>query len=138
MSLSELLDAQPQRLLAGSADATLDYYAQVWALVHFLHEGEGGRYASGLAAMLRDCADGKTAAKLRTISSQPSEATPTNRGTRRFFQAHPPRSGRSLFEAYIDQDILRVDAEYRSFVEQVVAPGGKQAIAAGRSPLQNR
>lgn len=137
MSLGELLDAHPHQLLAGSADTTLDYYAQLWALIHFLHEGEGGRYAQGLAELLRDCGEGRSAAKLRAMSSQPQGVTTDNRGTRRFFQAHLPRSGRTLFEAYIDQDIRRVDAEYRSFVDQVVAPGGKQAIAAGRSPLKS-
>jgi hypothetical protein len=39
----DLTRSTPQELIARDANAALFYYAQVWALVHFLNEGEGGR-----------------------------------------------------------------------------------------------
>ncbi len=123
LSLRELLSARPEVLLAGSADATLDYYAQLWALIHFLVEGENGRYFPGLSRVLQDAASGK----LRLNAPTPSGFlnTSTTRGQR-------------LFIAYISPDLDRVSTEYAAFVERVVAPGSKQAIVAGKSPITHR
>jgi len=59
MPLEELIDANPQQLIALSTDDTLTYYAQVWALTHFLREAEGGVYRRGLELMLLDAAQGR-------------------------------------------------------------------------------
>lgn len=114
LSLRELVSARPEVLLAGSTDATLDYYAQLWALIHFLREGEGGRYSAGLTHALNDAATGKMRSALRGRGSS---------------------VGQTVFTVYVSNDFDRLDREYRAFVDSVVEPGSKQAIVAGRNPL---
>lgn len=123
MSLRQLLNARPEVLLDGSADATLDYYAQLWALLHFLVEGQGGRYLPGLSRALHEAAAGRL--RLNTPSTSGFVNPASTRGLR-------------LFTTYISADLDRVSAEYAAFIERVVAPGSKQAIVAGRSPLTPR
>lgn len=120
LSLRELLSARPEVLLAGSADATLDYYAQLWALLHFLIEADDGRYADGLSRVLHDAADGSMAAAVRP---------------RALAFGRAPSLGERVFTTYITPNIAEADAAYQAFVGRVVAPGSKQAIVAGRNPL---
>ena len=37
----------------------LTFYSQLWALAHFLMEGEGGRYAPSMRAIISDAAEGR-------------------------------------------------------------------------------
>ena len=65
-SLREFLEGSPQASLAVSRDAQLAYYAQAWALVHFLREGEGGRWRPRLEAALQQAVRGELPAAART------------------------------------------------------------------------
>ncbi len=122
MDLPTLLSAEPAVLLAGSMQATLDYYAQLWALMHFLREGADGRYRSGLMQALQDAAAGR----LRRAGFGAMQQRVT--GARSF--------GERVFQIYMNENIAIADAEYRAFVDRVVAPGSKQLIVAGQSPLR--
>lgn len=127
----QLLDRTPAELLAGagpepdarvwlsgpapgvraSADqAVLTYYAQCWALIHFLREGEGGRYRPRFERTLRAAAAGQVPAAIA-------------------------RDGRAFFAEYIDPDLARAGAEFERFVAEAVGPKAREAVVQGRSPV---
>lgn len=125
LRLDELLVRRPQDLIdAYSNDAALDYYAQVWALVHFLREGEGGRHRRGLARVLEDAAQGRMIDLVRA-----------NLGQRVASQAALRRVGSAVFLTYFDDDLTRSAAAYEAFVREITALRAREAIVAGRSPL---
>jgi hypothetical protein len=113
-SLGELISSSPQNLIATNQTRALTWYAQVWALVHFLREGEGGQYAAGFKDMLTDAAGGVT------------ETTRTSR----------LRLMRNPLPTYFDTSIEELDAEYQAFISRITAPGARDKIVAGRSPLR--
>ena len=59
MTLDELLNARPQDYVSQANDSLLTYYAQLWALSHFLNEGEQGVHSGHLRQLLSDAADGE-------------------------------------------------------------------------------
>ncbi len=106
--LGRLLNDSPQELMAQSTEGTLTYYAQLWALLLFLREGEGGRFASGLSRAVADAAAGRLAAGDGALD---------------------------VFEAYIDPDPSRVDESFRAFIDNIVANGRPESIERGLSPI---
>lgn len=122
LGLSELLSARPQDLVVRSSEETLDYYAQVWALVHFLEEGEGGRYREETARVLRDAASGEL---VRRITGEHGRD-----GARELAR----RRGTLVFESYFG-DVMRIAPEYTAFVERVVTTAEKHRLIAGYSPI---
>lgn len=123
--LSRLLIDRPQDLLSPyTSDPALDYYAQVWALVHFLREGEHGRHRAALERLLRDAAHGRFA---RTIAADQGAAASRRLLTR--------RTGPDAFLVYFNDDLADADRAYRAFVERITRTGARNAISAGRSPL---
>lgn len=58
LSLEELLATTPQRQIRLGSSEILTYYAQLWALIHFLNEGEQGRHRALLTGLIRDAAGG--------------------------------------------------------------------------------
>ena len=111
LSLEELLAADPQTLIERSTDTTLTYYAQVWALAHFLMEGDGGRMRRGLEMMVDDAAQGR----LRRDRAAGSAA--------------------ALWSQYWPEGLARGSLEYGAFVERIVSRGSRDRIIAGRSPI---
>jgi hypothetical protein len=111
LSLEDLLAADPQTLIEQSTDTTLTYYAQVWALAHFLLESDNARMRRGLELMVDDAALGRL---------------------RRDRAAGPPRE---LWSLYWPEGLDRASLEYGAFVERVVSHGSRDHIIAGRSPL---
>jgi hypothetical protein len=61
--LADLVEGTPQDYLRDGRNTLLGYYAQTWALVHFLVEGEGGRYRPGLERLLSDAVEGRIASQ---------------------------------------------------------------------------
>lgn len=110
MPLDELVRSSPQSLIATDQDAALVWYAQVWALVHFLHEGDGGTHRAGLQRLLRDTAAGTS-------------------GTRRLGRRSDP------FAPYFGTDPMTLDPAYQAFVRRITAPGTQNAVTRGQSPL---
>lgn len=124
MPIHSLLSLRPQDLMNpsnGQASA-LTYYAQTWALIHFLNEAQGGRYQSALHKLLEDIASGNFRSKL--------DETDLHQFNRR-------RTGPATLLAYLpDGTTLRsLDEEYQRFINQIVRVGARNKIVMGESPL---
>ncbi|MEL7485332.1 MAG: hypothetical protein AAFN41_13395, partial [Planctomycetota bacterium] len=119
LSLPELIATTPQELIQRDQDMALVWYAQVWALVHFLNEGNNAAYYDDFNRMLADAAAGtlnRTGSRFQTLSQRTQ------------------RPG-SLFQRYFDASAAELDPAYQRFIARVIAPGGQNAIVAGVSPL---
>ncbi len=114
LPLDRLMTATPQELIADSTEGTLNYYAQLWALIHFLHEGEHGRYSHGLTSVVADAGAGRI-----------GNGFPTNRQP----------DGGEIFSLYFAADPADADGAYRGFIGQIVANGHAELIAQGVSPI---
>ncbi len=127
-SLRQLLTQRPQDLLnTVDNERALDYYAQVWALAHFLAEGDQGRYRPGLEAMLIDAQQGRFFRRVRTEA-----------GPHAFARLARRRVGDAPFRIYISDDIDAAEVSYASFLHKITAVGTRGAIAEGVSPLTTR
>jgi hypothetical protein len=115
--LSELLTSRPEALIHVGADPTLTYYAQVWALIHFLREHDGGRHRAALHQLLLDAAEGRL-------------ATPVAQSH------HTADASAHLFRTYFDDDLARADREFSHFVMSILDPAARANITRGQSPLQ--
>lgn len=124
ISLDELVTSRLVDLVNTTGAAALDYYAQVWALVHFLRDGDNGRYRAALAALLRDAEAG-------TLYGNVAREVGPDAARR----AMLTRRGPEVFRAYFTDDLDAADRVYRRFIEAIVQTGGRDAIVAGRSPL---
>lgn len=122
--LPRLQQATPQEIIADDPDAALVYYAQVWALMHFLNEGEGGRHRAALQQLLRDAASGELSRRVRREA--PARAA-SSYATR--------RTGIDLLAIYFGATAEELDAPYRSFIDQVVRVGAREKVVAGESPI---
>jgi hypothetical protein len=120
IALPDLLEKPPQEFLEGGTSRLLVYYAQVWALVHFLAEGEGGRYRTGLQQVLIDAAQGHLAGKV---------AMGPRQGETRY--------GPAVVKTYFDADLDDFAKRYSAFVAAIVRTGAKDRITQGRSPLED-
>jgi hypothetical protein len=121
LSLAQLVSASPQALLARSTEGALDYYAQLWALSHFICEDAEMR--SGLEALLTDAASGRLRPALRGRYGSAAD------------RALDSRVGPLLFEAYLAPDFGAVAREYQTFVNRIVQTGAKERIVLGLPPL---
>ncbi|MCA9293339.1 MAG: DUF1570 domain-containing protein [Phycisphaerales bacterium] len=130
-SLGQLARAEPGALVrssssvAGGQDALLDYYAQAWAMIHFLNEGQGGKHAAALRLLLQDAASGELARRVRTARGRAGAAALVRR------EAEP------VLTTYFG-DLTQLDSAYQLFVDALVAPGTREAISVGRSPVVGR
>lgn len=124
LPLEDLLDSRPQDFLDQSDDRVLTFYAQIWALVHFLNEGENGKYRASLRALLNDAAMGNLNQALRA-----------KLGDRAASSALVQRTGPGVFLAYFNEDISAASSEYAAFVQSIVATGSRGPIVEGLSPV---
>ncbi len=123
-SLKVLLNSRPADLLKGDSEAALVYYAQVWALTHFLREGDNGAYRENLDRLLHEAADGTLPGTLGRYFTTREVRSLINR-----------RIGAGVFQAYFDADIEAADRRYQAFIREICRTGARNAIVAGRSPL---
>ena len=128
LALRELLDTSPQQCLEEGKDELLTYYAQVWALVHFLHDAEGGRYREGLKSMLRDAANGSL--RERTTASRHAGSDPAV--ARR---AARSRTGALVLREYVASDLDLLSVQYDQFLRDITRRGAGDRIFKGESPL---
>ncbi|MEE2681550.1 MAG: DUF1570 domain-containing protein [Planctomycetota bacterium] len=126
--LYEILTSSPEAFLREGRNELLAYYAQVWALTHFLMEGEGGRYRPMLEAVLRDAHNGELG---RTLLESPRLGSITQRR-----RAAKGARGLAVALVYFNPDIVELQAQFDAFIEQIVARGSGNDIARGRSPLR--
>lgn len=124
LPLDKLLESAPQDLMNRYTDDALIYYAQVWALTHFLAEGAGGKYRAGLADLLADAASGTVDRRIGAVLG-PAYAN----------RILMNRRGPGVFVAYFNQDLAEASREYAEFVEQLVQAGSRGPIVDGRSPI---
>ncbi|MHC5004573.1 MAG: hypothetical protein ACYTJ0_15775, partial [Planctomycetota bacterium] len=108
LPLRELLTTTPQKLLARGKNRLLTYYAQVWALARFLHEGEDGRYRPALEQLLSDAAEGKITG--RVLESRDV------RMSRRWGVQQQIRNGPLILLEYFNRDLGEIGGEYDRFV----------------------
>lgn len=125
--LAELLESSPQQCLERGTDDLLTYYAQTWALIHFLHDGRQGRYRDALRQLVGDAASGALAGRL--AGSQ----VITDPAVRR--RAARSRLGRLVVLEYFDPDFDAFAASYHAFLEEVTRRGAGDRIFRGESPL---
>ncbi|MCA9298634.1 MAG: DUF1570 domain-containing protein [Phycisphaerales bacterium] len=119
VSLRTLLNCTPQELLDESEYGALTYYAQVWALAHFLAEEEPG----ALHAMLRDASEGRMARQVAEFTD-PVLA-------RRLLRS---RKGDAVFQAYFGADLDAFEARYGAFIDRITRVGSRDAIVRGVRP----
>ena len=124
LKLTALLDATPESLIAVTTEGTLTYYAQVWALTHFLHEGEDGKYRHGLRQLLIDAAEGHVSRTVRDALG-PAQARALT----------PDRLSKAVFRTYFSDDLATVEREFEQFMTRVVRTGSRDLIVRGQSPL---
>lgn len=124
LPLAELLESRPQDFLDFSDDRVLTFYAQLWALAHFLNEGAGGKYRASLGALLMDAAEGRTR---EVVSDRVGERAATSQIV--------SRTGPGLFLAYFNQNLDEASVEYDAFLRTLVSTGSRNAIVDGRSPV---
>jgi hypothetical protein len=131
LPLERLLNASTESLLSQGGDSATGYYAQVWALIHFLNEGAGGKYRPALQRMLLDAARGGLGTHVITETRR--RVGPTSERSTALTLART--LGVQVFRSYFEEDLAVAEAEYRLFVQQVVATGARQAVVEGRSPF---
>ncbi|MEM9559185.1 MAG: hypothetical protein AAF995_02675 [Planctomycetota bacterium] len=124
LPIAELFSRRPQDLLATDRSRALSYYAQGWALVHFLHEGEGGKYRQPLHTMLQDAAAGRLRAKLEQTV-----------GRREASIAMRFRVGPGAALAYLSRDLDAMETEYKRFLARAIRPGSRDKVRRGQSPV---
>ncbi|MFT5422707.1 MAG: hypothetical protein ACI89L_000472 [Phycisphaerales bacterium] len=123
--MTELLDTRPQDLIATSNDQTLDYYAQVWALIHFLVEGDDGAHRAVVETMLQEAATGGVYQRVLDAFGQAVT-----------YRARTRRTGIEPLLVYLDgRDPRAMAQSYDAFVKRLARPGSRSDIVAGRSPM---
>ena len=126
IDLDRLVTQPPQQFVGEGERSLLTYYAQVWALVHYLMEGEGGRYRDGLAKFLSDAAHGHIASTLYDAG----------RSAGRRGRLLGPDAGRALIAVYFDPDYPQFKRGYEAFIRKIVASGNGTRIWRGESPVE--
>lgn len=124
VSITELLNATPAQRIGESERSALAYYAQVWTLVHFLREGENGKYAAGLEQLVRDAAEGKL-----------SERLSASFGSRRGPSLMNTRRGPAVFMAYFGHDMAETELAYTDFINKLLVTGSRNRLVQGVSPI---
>lgn len=122
--LEALLTTRLEDNLAQPSERGVSYYAHVWALVHFLNEGEGGRRRAALRALVLDAAEGRLRAGVARAMGERAADTVVSM-----------RNGPGVFLAYFGDDLSEVGRSYEEFVRAAVRPGARDLVAAGRSPF---
>jgi len=105
--LKQLLAMHAGQAVVQTGQTTRGYYAQVWALVLFLHEGNDGAYADKLAQLLADAGTQRLKISVKA------------------YRAFTPEAGdipdaEVMFRRYITEDLDGFEQQYRAFAERLV------------------
>lgn len=122
VSLLTLTTNRPQELIETVGPGTLDYYAQVWALVHFLNSAE---HRASLGLLLQEAASGQL--RNRLIERH---------GRREATAILTRRLGPEILLMYFEGDLEELNHDYQRFLIDLTAVGTREAIAGGRSPFE--
>lgn len=102
LPLRELLETHAGKVIFRSSRTVATYYAQVWALVLFLAEGENGKYAAAFREMLN-----ALGAPQHSVRAGDSPAPAASAGK---------SAGETLFERYIPVEDEAFWREYSAFI----------------------
>lgn len=100
--LSELLQTNAGRIIEGSDKSVGAYYAQVWALILFLQEGAGGKYAAGFQRLLGEL--GK------------ADLVQYARAAHIWSESESFNFGEALFRNFVTDDVETAEREYVAFI----------------------
>ena len=100
--LRTLLETHAGKIVQGSSEQVATYYAQVWALILFLQEGEEGKYAAPFQRLLEQVGTGDLEQHARAAHIW------SDRETFNF--------GEALFRSFISDDLDTVEQEYQAFL----------------------
>ena len=103
----QLLAMHAGEAVVQTGQATRGYYAQVWALVLFLREGDHREYRRGFDRLLAD-----VGTERMRISVRAYQAGTPGRG--------PAGYSEMIFRHYITEEMETFEARYRSFCEKLV------------------
>lgn len=125
LPLESLFASSPGALMSRGPNGPLGFYAQTWALVHFLREGEDGAHAAGLRRLVSDAASGHMHIFVANALKLPRDSA-----------GRPPTpTAAQVFQTYFDRNLSRLSAAFDSFQRRVVSTGGRDAVIEGRSPI---
>jgi len=116
LELEELLDATPAQFLGSASDTGLTYYAQLWALTHFLASSQND-HGQALEDLLLEAAEGML---LRRVALVPD--------------AGRHGLGKATYLAYFNRDLKTENARFQAFVRRIVATGGRERVVSGLGP----
>lgn len=123
-SLERLLRSTPQDLIEHGENSSLVYYAQTWALVHFLLEHDGGRFKPALLEMVRDAAEGSLVARVRETLGNRAAGLHQSR-----------RRGVDVLSVYTGVASSSLEPAYQQFIRDITRTGAGQFISVGASPV---
>ncbi len=109
--LTELISRKPQAFLETGRRSLLTYYAQVWALTHFLAVGENGKYREALEEVVADAARGALHRRLMNSTAI------TIRSRR---ELNSDRIGPWVILEYFNRDLAEFEDEFNAFVDEIV------------------
>ncbi len=112
ISLQEMVNRSPASFLQAGKEDLLVYYAQGWAMVRFLVEGEGRRYAQAFHRLLIDAAEGRLVGELLEFS-------PRSVSLRRASLA-AAGSGDTVVRVYFNANIAEFESQYRAFITKIL------------------
>jgi len=127
VELRALLEGTPQSFLEESRDSQLAYYAQVWAFVHFLRDGEGGRYRAGLERMLADAVSGAIPAAIDGCDALDARAKRL---------ARTSNKGIWMVTVYLDRDFDGFSRAYDRFVGELIEANAWDRVMRGEPPIE--
>ncbi len=125
LSLREVIESSPSRQISASRGDALTWYAQAWALVHWLNEADGAARKPALEKIIQDGAAGR-------ILSHVEEKL----GPRAAVYVRQKRPGPEIFLSYFGNSIDEADRSYQDFISRVVSTGSRDKIIAGHSPVE--
>ncbi|MGE3182427.1 MAG: hypothetical protein AB7N71_12415 [Phycisphaerae bacterium] len=107
MPLRDLLETNAGRIVGETSRTVATYYAQVWALVVFMMEGQDGKYADGFRNMCDALGSADFADALRRQMNQAGSGGAPNRGE-------------AMFRAYISDDLDTFEAEMNAYLRKTL------------------
>jgi hypothetical protein len=127
MTLREVMSSSPTRQISasgGGGDA-LTWYAQSWALIHWLNEGNNGSMHAALHQVVADASNGMI---LKRVEDK--------LGPKAAVFVRQKRPGPEIWQTYFGTDTDQANDSYQEFISRVVATGSRDRVIAGRSPLE--
>lgn len=127
MSLREVMSSSPTRQISesGNGGDALTWYAQSWALIHWLNEGGSAAMHSGLRQVVSDASEGMI---LKRVEGK--------LGPKAAVFVRQKRPGPEIWQTYFGSDTDAANDSYQQFIARVVQTGSRDRIIAGRSPIE--